>query len=91
MNHHILKTHPDPFQAIWNGVKRAEFRKNDRDFTVGDTLYLREFIPDSSRYTGRRILAKVLHMTAGFGIPSGYVMMSIEPLEFLEPTHRDST
>lgn len=24
---HVLKTWPDPFQAVWDGTKTAEFRK----------------------------------------------------------------
>jgi len=84
---HYLKTWPDPFQKVRSGIKRAEFRKNDRTekYKVNDTLVLQEFqpySPDTTKrvgvFTGEEISVKVLDITEGFGIPEGYVMMSIE-------------
>ena len=56
---HILDTWPEYFQAIWTGVKTFEARKNDRDFSVGDYLWLKEYDPNSSRHSGREIRAEV--------------------------------
>lgn len=39
---HELKVWPEHFVAIYNGQKTHEVRLNDREFAVGDTLYLRE-------------------------------------------------
>lgn len=78
---HDLKCWDDAFQAVMRGDKRAEFRKNDRGFCVGDFLLLREyqeFEPDKWRYTGKELTVKVLHIQEGFGIPTGFCMMSIE-------------
>jgi hypothetical protein len=91
---HELKTWPSQFLALSTGDKLAEFRKNDRDFRVGDTLVLCEWIPGHAqserygdedpapgRYTGNQLRARVTHIVSGtetpFGIPPGYVMMSI--------------
>lgn len=35
---HDLKIYPEFFSAVCTGVKRAELRKNDRDYRVGDTF-----------------------------------------------------
>lgn len=42
---HELKITSIPFMAILDGTKTHEYRKNDRQFKVGDYLRLREFIP----------------------------------------------
>ncbi len=42
MTTHELKTDPAVFQASWDEKKMFEVRKNDRDFRVGDTLWIRE-------------------------------------------------
>jgi hypothetical protein len=42
---HDLKTWPEPFAAVLSGAKRAEVRKADRNYSVGDTLVLREWSP----------------------------------------------
>jgi len=36
---HELKTLPDPFEATRQGIKKFEFRKNDRKFRVHDVLF----------------------------------------------------
>lgn len=41
MTEHILKLNDRYFDAVKNGIKTFEIRKNDRDFKVGDTLLLR--------------------------------------------------
>lgn len=76
---HELKCWRVPFQAILDGRKAFEFRKNDRGYKVGDTLRLREWVYDDEAYTGREASALVTYMVEGpsFGVPEGYVVMSI--------------
>jgi len=45
---HLLKTHPEPFGAAWDGLKPWEFRLNDRDFQVGHEVVLEEWDPEPS-------------------------------------------
>lgn len=78
MTIHELKTLQPHFDAIELGEKRAELRRDDRGFEVGDTLVLREYDPQSG-YSGRSCRAKVTHILAGFeALVPGHVMMSIE-------------
>ena len=90
-NVHILKCWPDPFQAVWDGRKLAEFRRDDRGFEVGDILTLREWVPDiaasapmgEDRYTGRILARKITDIRRGgrFGIPDGYAMLSLGTID----------
>jgi len=76
---HELKTWPKPFSAVLGGNKTHEVRVNDRDFREGDELYLREYDPDTERYTGRHILATISYITPGgtFGLPENLCVMSL--------------
>lgn len=57
---HELKIRPKYFDAVRNGAKKFELRRNDRDFRVGDYLALNEW--DGESYTGRTELVKVTYM-----------------------------
>jgi hypothetical protein len=75
---HRLKTAFDAFQAVLDGRKPFEFRLNDRDFQVGDTLILCELQPSGSDWTGRIVEALVTYIAKDrFGIPPGYCVMGI--------------
>ena len=79
MKTHELKTWPTYFQAMERGEKSFELRKNDRDFHVGDRLYLREYDPITQKYSGHHRYVKVIYMIENFpGIENGYVIMGIE-------------
>lgn len=76
MTIHELKTLPEYFQAVWLGDKRAELRKDDRGFNVGDGLLLREW--DGAAYTGRSLRAQITHIVRdGEWLTPGYAMLSI--------------
>jgi len=80
---HDLKTWPSTFEALYRGLKRFEFRKNDRNFQIYDMLMLREWDPNTAQYTGRVLGCWVSYLLRGpeFGVPEGYVVMSLtEPL-----------
>ena len=42
--HHYLKTETQYYQAIEHGKKKFELRKNDRNFQIGDMIYLEEVV-----------------------------------------------
>lgn len=76
---HNLKTHLAPFEAVWSGLKTAEFRLNDRDFKAGDHLILEEYDETTATYRGRVVYAVVTHAAYGpaWGIPAGHAMLSM--------------
>lgn len=77
---HDLKCWPDPFEAMLDGSKPYEIRRADRDYRVGDTLWLREWNPcddytgpnDGVRklimphgYSGREVRREITYITEG--------------------------
>ncbi len=54
---HEVKLHAKYFDLVLEGKKRAEFRKNDRNYERGDTLILHEWV--QGVYTGRKVEARI--------------------------------
>ena len=76
---HELKTEAGPYHAVAREEKRAEFRRNDRNFQVSDILVLRQYDPMYG-YSGAYLLRKITHIQEGFGMHKWYSMLSIRPL-----------
>jgi ASC-1-like (ASCH) protein len=74
---HELKILPEYFDAVVNGRKRFEIRKNDRDYQVGDLLILNEW---DNGFTGDLYKVKITYIT-DYAQQDGYVVMGIEPWE----------
>ncbi|EIY5137443.1 DUF3850 domain-containing protein [Klebsiella pneumoniae] len=75
---HELRIFPEFFSAVCTGVKRAELRKNDRDYRVGDILHLLETPRGSCHSTGEFINATITHIAdVGEWMP-GYVLLSVK-------------
>lgn len=86
MKTHELKIDPQYFEAIADGRKTFEIRKNDRNYKVGDRLVLREYDSsifkcahtcDCHRYTGKEIKCAVSYIT-DFELKEGFVCMGIK-------------
>ena len=76
--HHYLKTINPYFRAVESGDKTFEFRLNDRDYRVGDTLHLQEFSPTDD-YSGREIYVEVTYLLDDQAFcKDGYVIMGIK-------------
>lgn len=62
---HRLKCWPEFFQAILDGRKMHDLRRcDDRHFSIGDRLELREFDPKTERYSGRELTVEVTYVTS---------------------------
>lgn len=76
---HELKTDPEPFAELWYLLKTFEYRINDRDYQIGDTLELREhdvLVMGEDPYSGREvhaIVSSILHV-------GDHVIMSLDVL-----------
>jgi hypothetical protein len=60
MKRHYIKISPQYFDATLDGVKKAEIRNNDRNYQVGDELFLQEYYDGT--YTGRCSLCTITHI-----------------------------
>lgn len=79
---HQLKCWPDSFQAMVDGLKTFEIRRNDdRNYQVGDILDNREWEPIRNEYTGRALRQLVTFILGGglYGVPEAYCIMSVRP------------
>ena len=81
---HELKIYPKYFEAILDGKKTFEIRKNNRIFHVGDSIVLREF--DNIKYSGREIHATIKYMLDDtfIGLEEGYVAFSFGILKIID-------
>jgi len=78
MKTHELKCLPEHFEPVRLGLKLVELRLNDRNFQVGDELYLREYEPFAQSYSGRTLHATITHIVSGGAwLVPGYVALSI--------------
>lgn len=84
---HELKVLPEYFKAIVDETKTFEVRKNDRNFSAGDTLVLHEYEPrilnkeTGNFYTGNMCEVEVCYFLDNFpGIQDGYCVMGIKLL-----------
>lgn len=84
---HELKTLREYFRAIKNRTKKAELRKTDRDFMIGDFMLLKEWVGE--QFTGDWVLARITHILDGSHyVHEGYALLSFEVIA--ERTQRGS-
>lgn len=74
---HYLKTYIEFFQATKRRDLNFEFRKNDRDYSVGDILVLMEYDPAIGFTMSEDIRLKVTYILDKQPyVPRGYICMS---------------
>ena len=84
MGKHHLKILPEYFQQVAIGNKTFELRKNDRDFKVGDIIFLEEW---DNEYTGRVLELEITYILSNFkGLEEGYVILSVSFIRYINMT-----
>jgi len=78
MTKHELKCIRPFFADVLALRKTFEIRRNDRNFEIGDLLWLREYDVYREELTGRSCRRIVTYMTS-FQQQEGYVVLGIEP------------
>lgn len=74
---HHLKISDMYFQPVYDRLKMFEFRKNDRDFQVGDILILEEWNRNAG-YTGRFCKREISYILAHYPkIDPEFVILSL--------------
>jgi len=81
---HDLKILTEHFSPVDAGIKRAELRKNDRNYQQGDILNLCEW--DGHNFTGRFAIRLISHVADVSAYLPGYVLLSMKDPE---PAHDD--
>ena len=82
---HSVKIAPKCLDAVVAGQKKAELRKNDRAYSVGDILLLQEW--KHGAYKGREwaaVLTHILPVNEVMPDSCGWVMLSIRSLSPLD-------
>lgn len=65
MTAHVVKSWPQYFQPLVDGVKKHDMRNmRDRKYKVGDTLTLCEYDPFGTGYTGRESVFRITYITS---------------------------
>lgn len=98
MTTHDLKTWPVYWDAIADGRKTFEVRRNDdRGFNAGDEVLLRNYDPEKGAYVSprypsgrssiatdaRTIRARVSYVLSGMGLDPGFVAFGLHDVEVL--------
>lgn len=75
---HELKSQPQFFSEIKNGYKTHDLRLRDRDYAVGDIVWLREWNPETGEYTGRELIRTITYIT-DVDSPCAYSPAALHP------------
>ena len=91
MTKHSVKISPAYFDAVKNGLKTFEVRRLDRDYKIGDTLVLSEWLPgtyEKGEYSGRWVRVTILYILTHDqfpdGIKEGYGVLGIRVDKVME-------
>lgn len=76
---HELKIHPSFFMDVMLGIKKFEIRLNDRNFQERDYVVLKEWNPETQKYTGRQTMRIVSEVFENLpGLQPNYVVLQLK-------------
>lgn len=95
---HLVKSWPEFFEPISQGIRTHDLRRNDRGYNIGDILILREFESKSECYTGRECAVEITSMTSfaqpcavsGEALNADFCILSIRLLRAADTKMNDS-
>ena len=87
MTKHTLKIEPQYLEAIKDGSKTFEIRKNDRDYKVGDILALHEY--SCGVTTGKPPYWVKITYISDYAQYGNYVVLAIKPSLMKMTTKRE--
>ena len=84
MAKHELTIDPDQFCSVVAERKKAEYRRLDKPYSVGDQVVFKEWDPERQKYTGKTCTVKITDIQHGdeHGIPQGYGVLSLQFMSF---------
>ena len=79
MNHHEIEINIEFWETLKAGIKKAEIRRNDRDYKIGDTLEIYPCDDSGERIGGNFVVRTITHIVHGgrYGIETGYCLLSM--------------
>lgn len=86
MQVHNLKTWPEYFDDLKNGLKDFEVRYNDREFSIGDEVICQEYCPEKHKYSGEELHFTIKYKSCwsdniimGTALKVGYCIIGLQP------------
>lgn len=74
-DYHVLKVEREYFEALRDGMKTFEIRKNDRGFKVGDILALH--LIDGPQIWIEKQISCILQNCPEFGLSEGFCILGL--------------
>jgi len=84
MKSHYLKTVQPFFSEVKKGTKTFEHRRNDRDFQVGDEVYLQEYDMRHNSFSGEEVRVLITYvLTDRAGLDDAFCIFSFKVMQHI--------
>ena len=85
MKTHKLKTVQPFFDEVSKRNKTFELRRNDRDFKVGDEIYLQEYDMMHNSFSGKEVRIEITYiLTDRAGLDDDFCIFSFRIMQFID-------